>query len=94
MISVPLDVDGSQISTEGVVSLEKELCDFAVEELIAVSLRLSAHSSGKVVEVVALFDDGRSVEPVAQSDGSSRLTVLVDESVIWNVIVNFGFCDC
>lgn len=46
MVSVSLDVDGSQISTESVVSLEQELCDFAVEELVAVFLWLSSQTPG------------------------------------------------
>lgn len=79
MVSVPLDVNSPQISSESVVSLEQELCDFAVEELVAVFFRLGSQTSGQVVEIVSFFDDGRSVEPVAQSDGSVSLTMLVDK---------------
>lgn len=79
VVSVPVDVDGPQVSAEGVVSLKEELGDLAVEVLVAGLLGLSSETSGQGIKVVSFLNHSGTVEVVAQSDVSLDLTGFGDK---------------
>lgn len=81
VVSVPVDVDGPQVPSEGVVSLEEELGDLAIEVLVAGLLGLRSEASGQGVEVVSFLNHSGTVEVVAQSEVSRDLTGLGDKPV-------------
>lgn len=54
---------------------------FAGEERVDSFLALGRQTSGQMVEVVSLLDDGRSVEVVRQSDCAQQVAVFADQTV-------------
>lgn len=82
VVSVPVDVDGPQVSSECVVSLEQELGDLTVEVLVTGLLRLGSETSGQGVKVVSFLNDSGTVEVVTKSEVSLDLTGFSDEPEI------------
>lgn len=81
VIAVTLDIEGTQIGSEGTSTAEQEVFDFSIEVDIGEFLGLSSHTTGQEVVVVAGFNDRGTVEPVAETQGSSGLADFGNEAV-------------
>lgn len=57
VVTVTLDVEGTQIGSEGTSTTEQEVLDFGVEVDVGQFLGLSGKTTGQEVVVIAGFDD-------------------------------------
>lgn len=67
VISVSLNVDGSQVAAEWHATSEQEVLNLNIEVDVGEFLRLRGHSATEEVVVVTRLDDNRPVEPIAQA---------------------------
>lgn len=68
VISVSLNVDGSQVTAEWHTTSEQEMLNLNIEVDVGELLRLCGHSATQEIVVVTRLDDDGPVEPVAQAE--------------------------
>lgn len=64
MITIPLDVNSSQVSTEWHSTPEQEVLYFHIEIDVSRFHWLSSHTATQEVKVITRLDDDGSIEPV------------------------------
>lgn len=67
MVSVALNVNGTQITSERHTATEQEMFDFDIEIDVGQFFGLRGHAATEKIVIVARFDDDWTVEPVAET---------------------------
>lgn len=65
VITIPLDIDGLQITTEWCITFEEEVLHFWIQIIVVQLFGLCAEASGECVVVVGHLENGGAIEPIA-----------------------------